>query len=87
MPPVYWDYLQVRFMYINYAKKLDFDNNIKWFIISDSKINEQVDIYGDIDGQCKRGLKVEYTGKTMYVGTGYLKMVRHELFDKGVQPK
>lgn len=57
------------------------------FIVSDCKTNEQVDIYGDIDGQCKRGLKIEYTGKKIFVGTGYLKMLRHELFDKGAQPR
>lgn len=49
-------------------------------------IGEKVDIFGDLDGQCKRGLKVTYEGKKLYVGTGYLKMLRSDLFDKGVQP-
>ncbi|XP_052753266.1 tRNA (cytosine(72)-C(5))-methyltransferase NSUN6 isoform X2 [Galleria mellonella] len=50
------------------------------------QLGERVDIYADMDGQCKRGLKVKYNGKKMYVGTGYLKMLRCDLFDKGVQP-
>ncbi|CAH0715552.1 unnamed protein product, partial [Brenthis ino] len=55
-------------------------------LATNCQINERIDIYGDIDGQCKRGLKVEYNGKKKYVGTGYLKMLRYELFVKGVQP-
>ncbi|XP_014367403.2 tRNA (cytosine(72)-C(5))-methyltransferase NSUN6 [Papilio machaon] len=50
------------------------------------KLNERVDVYGDLDGQCKRGLKVPYEGRKIYVGTGYLKMQRYHLFDNGVQP-
>lgn len=50
------------------------------------KLDERVDIYGDLDGQCKRGLKVNYSGRKRFVGVGYLKMLRHELFDSGVQP-
>ncbi|XP_026327101.1 putative methyltransferase NSUN6 [Hyposmocoma kahamanoa] len=50
------------------------------------KLGDRVDIYGDLDGQCKRGLKVKYTGKKLYVGTGYLKMLRCDLFDNGIQP-
>ncbi|XP_059052886.1 tRNA (cytosine(72)-C(5))-methyltransferase NSUN6 [Achroia grisella] len=49
-------------------------------------IDERVDIYGDMDGQCKRGLKITYDHKKMYVGTGYLKMLRSDLYDKGVHP-
>ncbi|KAF9801221.1 hypothetical protein SFRURICE_014239 [Spodoptera frugiperda] len=50
------------------------------------QLGERVDIYGDLEGHCKRGLKVEYTGGKLYVGTGYLKMLRADLFDNGVQP-
>ncbi|KPJ08458.1 Putative methyltransferase NSUN6 [Papilio machaon] len=50
------------------------------------KLNERVDVYGDLDRQCKRGLKVPYEGRKIYVGTGYLKMQRYHLFDNGVQP-
>lgn len=57
------------------------------YLISDCLLNERVDIYGDLEGKCKRGLKVEYTGKKQYVGTGYLKMLRYKLFDNGVQPR
>ncbi|OWR41596.1 hypothetical protein KGM_201672 [Danaus plexippus plexippus] len=49
-------------------------------------LNERVDIYGDLDGHCKRGLKVEYKGRKIYVGTGYIRMLRYQLFDDGVQP-
>nr|XP_026499726.1 putative methyltransferase NSUN6 [Vanessa tameamea] len=49
-------------------------------------INERIDIYGSMDGQCKRGHKVKYDGNKQYVGTGFLKMLRYHLFDKAVQP-
>ncbi|XP_037294359.1 LOW QUALITY PROTEIN: tRNA (cytosine(72)-C(5))-methyltransferase NSUN6-like [Manduca sexta] len=51
------------------------------------KAGMKVDIYGDLEGKCKRGLKVPYDGEKLYVGTGILKMSRFELFDNGVQPK
>ncbi|XP_063825565.1 tRNA (cytosine(72)-C(5))-methyltransferase NSUN6 isoform X1 [Ostrinia nubilalis] len=50
------------------------------------QLDEMVDIYGDIDGQCKRGLKVTFQGRKLFVGTGVLKMLRRDLFDNGVQP-
>ncbi|KAJ8731351.1 hypothetical protein PYW07_004515 [Mythimna separata] len=50
------------------------------------QLGDRVDIYGDLEGHCKRGLKVQYEGKKLYVGTGYLKMLRADLFDNGVQP-
>lgn len=50
-------------------------------------MNEKVDIYGDLEGHCKRGLKVKYEGKKLYVGTGYLKKLRYDLFDNGVRPR
>ncbi|KAI5637097.1 hypothetical protein NE865_10147 [Phthorimaea operculella] len=53
---------------------------------SSCKLGEKIDIYGDLDGHCKRGLKVKYSGKKLFVGTGILKMLRHDLFDNGVQP-
>lgn len=56
-------------------------------IISGCQLDEKVDIYADLDGQCKRGLKVQYDGNKQYVGTGQLKMLRHELYDNGVQAK
>ncbi|XP_049873958.1 tRNA (cytosine(72)-C(5))-methyltransferase NSUN6 [Pectinophora gossypiella] len=53
----------------------------------DCKVGEKVDIYGDLEGHCKRGLKIKYTGKKVYVGTGILKMSRYELYDNGIQPR
>ncbi|XP_073956961.1 tRNA (cytosine(72)-C(5))-methyltransferase NSUN6 isoform X3 [Choristoneura fumiferana] len=49
-------------------------------------INDKVNIYGDLEGKCKKGLKVVYTGKKQFVGTGYLRMMRHELFNAGSPP-
>ncbi|XP_063624070.1 tRNA (cytosine(72)-C(5))-methyltransferase NSUN6 [Cydia splendana] len=49
-------------------------------------INDKVDIYGDMEGKCKKGLKLAYTGQKVFVGTGYLKMLRHELFNDGIPP-
>ncbi|CAH2048652.1 unnamed protein product, partial [Iphiclides podalirius] len=53
---------------------------------SNCTLGERVEVYGDLDGRCNRGLKVPYTGKKIYVGTGYLKMLRHDLFDNGALP-
>ncbi|XP_045497919.1 tRNA (cytosine(72)-C(5))-methyltransferase NSUN6 [Colias croceus] len=50
------------------------------------QLNDLVDIYADLDGKCKRGLKIDYNGKKEYVGTGYLKKLRRDLFDEGIQP-
>ncbi|CAG4956562.1 unnamed protein product [Colias eurytheme] len=50
------------------------------------QLNDLVDIYADLDGKCKRGLKIDYDGKKEYVGTGYLKKLRRDLFDEGIQP-
>ncbi|KOB79164.1 putative methyltransferase NSUN6 [Operophtera brumata] len=51
------------------------------------QLDERVAIYGDLEGHCKRGLKVKYEGKKLFVGTGYLKKLRYDLFDNGVQPR
>ncbi|KAL0883162.1 hypothetical protein ABMA27_016608 [Loxostege sticticalis] len=50
------------------------------------QLGEKVDIYGDMEGQCKRGLKITFEGKKLFVGTGVLRMLRQDLFDNGVQP-
>ncbi|XP_075977542.1 tRNA (cytosine(72)-C(5))-methyltransferase NSUN6 [Anticarsia gemmatalis] len=50
------------------------------------QIGDRVDIYGDLEKHCKRGLKVKYEGQKQYVGVGCLKMLRSDLFDDGVQP-
>lgn len=46
-----------------------------------------IDIYGDMEGKCKRGLKTTYDGKKIFVGIGILKMLRNDLYDNGVQPR
>ncbi|CAK1551079.1 unnamed protein product [Leptosia nina] len=56
-------------------------------LASDCKLDEVVKIFSDIDGKCKRGLKIEYTGRKQYVGCGYLKKLRCSLFDDGIQPR
>ncbi|CAG9786732.1 unnamed protein product [Diatraea saccharalis] len=52
----------------------------------DCKLNDVVEIYGDLSGHCKRGLKVEYSGEKLFVGTGTVKMLRNDLYNKGIQP-
>ncbi|XP_068633174.1 tRNA (cytosine(72)-C(5))-methyltransferase NSUN6 [Battus philenor] len=54
---------------------------------SNIKLEERVDVYADLDGQCKRGLKVKYEGRKLYIGTGFLKMQRYHLFENGAQPR
>ncbi len=37
-------------------------------------------VYADLEGQCKRGLAVEYDGRTLFVGNGIAELSRRELF-------
>jgi hypothetical protein len=57
------------------------------YFFSDCEMNEMVNIYGDLEGHCKRGLKVPYDGKKIFVGVGRLKMLRSNLFENGIQPR
>ncbi|VVC89622.1 unnamed protein product [Leptidea sinapis] len=50
------------------------------------KLDDVVDIYGDIDGKCKRGLKIGFDGVKRFAGVGCLKKLRRDLFDEGIQP-
>ncbi|XP_077288020.1 tRNA (cytosine(72)-C(5))-methyltransferase NSUN6 [Arctopsyche grandis] len=44
-------------------------------------LNGEVNIYADVNGRCKRGLKIVFSDIDKYfVGTGRLKMSRNELF-------
>ena len=37
-------------------------------------------MYADLDGKCKRGLVVDYEGKTLFVGNGIMQLNRRDLF-------
>lgn len=42
-------------------------------------------VYADLDGRCKRGLAVEYEGRTLFVGNGIARLSRRELFSAEAQ--
>lgn len=41
---------------------------------------DHVSVLADVDGKCKRGLVEEYKGRTLFVGNGYAKLSRRDLF-------
>lgn len=57
------------------------------FSFSDIEIDETVDVYGDLEGKCRRGLKVSYEGRKQLVGTGHLKQLRCDIFDDNIKPR
>ncbi|XP_041978921.1 tRNA (cytosine(72)-C(5))-methyltransferase NSUN6 [Aricia agestis] len=50
------------------------------------KLDEIINVYCDMEGHCKRGLKIPYEGNKQYVGVGILKKLRCDLFDNGIAP-
>ena len=51
------------------------------FIISpDLTPGDCVSVFADVEGKCKRGLVVEYEGRTLFVGNGHVKLSRQDLF-------
>lgn len=52
-----------------------------------SKLNEKVTIYADVAKKCKRGLQKHYDDiHKVFVGTGIVKMMRHQLFGENLLP-
>ncbi|GBP23217.1 hypothetical protein EVAR_82382_1 [Eumeta japonica] len=51
-----------------------------------TELNELVNVYADIEGKCKKGLKTKFEGEKQLVGTGRLKKLRFELFDQVIKP-
>lgn len=49
-------------------------------------LHDRVDVYGDLEGKCKKGLKVPFEGPKLFVGTGYLRQTRKQLYDDTVNP-
>lgn len=48
---------------------------------SNTKLNEMVNIFADIEGLCKKGTNVVYNStEKVFVGVGQVKMQRHQLF-------
>lgn len=46
----------------------------------DAKIGDKVNIYADIQRNCRRGFNKKFTGKSLLIGTGIVKITRNELF-------
>ncbi|XP_031637499.1 tRNA (cytosine(72)-C(5))-methyltransferase NSUN6 isoform X2 [Contarinia nasturtii] len=48
---------------------------------TNTKLNEIVNIFGDIEGACKKGTNIVYDSvQKLFIGTGQVKMQRHQLF-------
>ena len=51
-----------------------------FIIIPDLTPGDCVSVFADVEGKCKRGLVVEYEGRTLFVGNGHVKLSRQDLF-------
>ena len=51
-----------------------------FIIIPDLTPGDCVSVFADMEGKCKRGLLVEYEGRTLFVGNGHVKLSRQDLF-------
>lgn len=48
---------------------------------SNTKINEMVNVFVDIEGLCKKGTNIIYTSsQKLFIGIGQVKMQRHQLY-------
>lgn len=48
---------------------------------SNTKLDEIVNIYVDIEGRCKKGMNIVYESpKKVFIGIGQVKMQRHQLY-------
>lgn len=54
-------------------------------LLSDLNIGDIVSVYTDVEGQCKRGLAVSFTGRKLFVGEGIAMQSRHEIFGKSAK--
>lgn len=53
---------------------------------SNTKINEIVNVFADLEGKCRRGMNCVYESKhKMYIGIGIVKMQRFEIFHNCVR--
>ncbi|XP_037971146.2 tRNA (cytosine(72)-C(5))-methyltransferase NSUN6 [Plutella xylostella] len=50
------------------------------------QLDSFVSIYGDLEEKCKKGLKVQYNGRKIFVGMGQLKMLRNQLYGEDLEP-
>ena len=51
-----------------------------YILYPDLSPGDCVSVFTDVDGKCKRGLVVEYEGRTLFVGNGHVKLSRRDLF-------
>ncbi|KAL1132793.1 hypothetical protein AAG570_010745 [Ranatra chinensis] len=46
-----------------------------------------VGVYADLKGKCRRGYTQVFTEEKLFLGTGYVRMDRHTLFDNNASPR
>jgi len=52
-----------------------------------TQINNEVSIYADVSGKCKKGLQKRYEcPQKLFIGNGIVKMVRHQLYGENLTP-
>lgn len=53
-----------------------------------TKVGEEVSIYADLSGKCKKGLiKCDEVVEKLYIGNGIAKMQRYQLFGNDPKPR
>lgn len=52
-----------------------------------TQIGNDVSIYADLNGKCKRGFQKLYNDKKIFIGNGRAETQRYQLFGQGVKPR
>ena len=51
------------------------------------QIGDNVSVYADVDGTCRKGLVKPFDGRVIYVGNGIAEMSRNTLFRSDEPPR
>ena len=60
-----------------------------WFFLlfKGTQNGDEISVYADLDGKCRRGLTKKYQGRKYFVGNGIATIGRAELFKNSVAPR
>ncbi len=54
---------------------------------TNTNLNEEVNIFADIDGICKRGATTFNSANKLFIAIGTVLMQRHQLFRDNISPR
>ena len=62
-------------------------NLYDWLSFTGMQVGDTVAIYGDVNGQCRRGYTQKFTGDRIFIGNGQALMNRAQLFVETGKPR